>query len=238
MIPLYKFSQPLIEGCLIKRYKRFLADVQLPSGLVVTAHCTNSGSMESCIEHGAPVMLSPVLDKTRKTQFTWEMIYINHNWVGVNTAWPNVLAKLLVEQHMLPGLGVFDTVKREVTFGDSRFDMLATGATGACYVEVKNVTMRNNTLALFPDAPTLRGQKHLDTLVKVKASGVRAAMLYIVQRTDVDAFATARHIDPVYSNKLLQAINAGVEVYAVQVQVSPLGFEFVKQLPIITNPWA
>ena len=120
-----KFSQPLIPGKLIRRYKRFLTDVELENGETVVAHCTNSGSMKSCIEEGAPVYLTPVNDPKRKTKFTWEMIYINNGWVGINTSVPNLLAYEWIKNGVLEPLRGYTSVKREVTFGDSRFDVYA-----------------------------------------------------------------------------------------------------------------
>ncbi len=226
------FETPLIKGTLIKRYKRFLTDIELDNGKIVTAHCTNSGSMESCIETGAPVYISPVNDPKRKTKYTWEMIYINNNWVGVNTAWPNLLAYNAIVNKQIKGFEKYHTVKREVKFGDSRFDIYAENDNEKCFVEVKNVTMKDGKYALFPDAVTTRGQKHLNTLIEVKKQNIRAVMLYIVQRTDVDIFAPARHIDPKYAETLIEAINNGVEVIVLQANVSPSQIELIKQLPV------
>ena len=222
---LMKFPTPLIHGTLIRRYKRFLADIQLDSGEVVVAHCTNSGTMKSCLEEGAEVYLSPATDPNRKTRFTWEMIKINGSWVGINTSNPNQLAHELVSRHLIPGLEGYTEVKREVTFGDSRFDVYAKNAEQECFIEVKNVSLKEGSLAMFPDAVTTRGQKHLETLMEVKKQGIRAVMLYIIQRTDVEAFAPARHIDPEYARKLEVAMAAGVEVFPLMVEVSPQGIE-------------
>ncbi|MFA5647230.1 MAG: DNA/RNA nuclease SfsA [Bacteroidales bacterium] len=217
------FPTPLVAGRLIKRYKRFLADVVLDSGETVTAHCTNSGSMKSCLEEGAKVYLSPVNDPKRKTKFTWEMIMINNGWVGINTSVPNRVALEWVKAGVIPGLQGYTNVKREVTFGDSRFDIFAENDKEKCFIEVKNVTLKEGDFALFPDAKTTRGQKHLQTLIKVKESGMRAVMLYIIQRTDVNIFAPERNIDPDYAKLLVEAHGKGVEIIPFQVQVSPEG---------------
>lgn len=217
------FPIPLVAGRLIKRYKRFLADVVLDSGETVTAHCTNSGSMKSCLEEGAKVYLSPVNDPKRKTKFTWEMIMINNGWVGINTSVPNRVALEWVKAGVIPGLQGYTNVKREVTFGDSRFDIFAENNKEKSFIEVKNVTLKEGDFALFPDAKTTRGQKHLQTLIKVKESGMRAVMLYIIQRTDVSIFAPERNIDPDYAKLLVEAHSKGVEVIPFQVQVSPQG---------------
>jgi len=226
-----KFKTPLIPGKLIGRYKRFLADVELEDGRVVTAHCTNSGSMKSCLEEGAPVYLSPVKDPKRKTKFTWEMIFINGGWVGINTSIPNILAFEAVRDGQIPALRGYTTVKREVRFNDSRFDIYAENDKERCFIEVKNVTLKDGDYARFPDAVTTRGLKHLNTLMEVKRQGMRAVMLYIIQRMDVKIFAPARDIDLEYSKGLVKAYRNGVEVIPLQAEVSPEKIEIVRELP-------
>lgn len=229
------FPNSLVHGRLVKRYKRFLADVTLDNNQLVTAHCTNSGSMKSCLEEGAEVYLSPVNDPKRKTKFTWEMIKIDGNWVGINTSMPNMLAFEWIKNGVIPGLEGYTHVKREVTFGDSRFDIFAENESERCFVEVKNVTMKEGDFALFPDAKTTRGQKHLETLIKVKKSGIRAVMLYVVQRIDVNRFAPAWDIDPQYAKVLQKAYSEGVEVIPLQVQVLPSGFKPLGVMPYNLN---
>lgn len=226
------FATELVHGYLIKRYKRFLADVKLDNGEEVVAHCTNSGSMKSCIENGAEVFLSPASDPARKTRFTWEMIKINGDWVGINTANPNKLAFEAVRNGIIPGLEGYTNVKREVTFGDSRFDIFAENDKEKCFVEVKNVTLKVGNFARFPDAVTTRGQKHLNTLLEVKAAGMRAVMLYVIQRSDVDVFGPAADIDPEYARMLRKSVESGVEIIAMQAKVTPDNIEFVRKLPV------
>ena len=226
------FATELVHGYLVKRYKRFLADVKLDTGETVVAHCTNSGSMKSSIENGAEVYLSPVTDPARKTRFTWEMIKINGDWVGINTANPNKLAFEAISEGKIPGLTGYKKVIREVTFGDSRFDIYAENETEKCFVEVKNVTMKEGNYALFPDSITTRGQKHLNTLVEVKAAGMRAVMLYVIQRMDVEFFGPAENIDPDYSEMLRKSAESGVEIIAMQAKVTPYKIEFVRKLPV------
>ena len=221
-----------MHGTLIKRYKRFLAEIRLDDGTEVVAHCTNSGSMKSCLENGAEVYLTPVTDPKRRTKFTWEMIKINGSWVGINTANPNKLAFEAISAGLIPELSGYTNVKREVVFGDSRFDIFAENETEKCFVEVKNVSLKEGNYALFPDAITTRGQKHLKTLMEVKAHGIRAVMLYIVQRTDVEVFAPAMEIDPEYAKVLKQAVNAGVEVIVMQIEVTPEGINIKIKLPV------
>lgn len=226
-----EFQEKLVHGILIKRYKRFLADVKLDSGEEVVAHCTNSGSMKSCLETGAEVYLSPVNDPKRKTRFTWEMIKINDDWVGINTGNPNKLAYEAIVNGKIPGFEKYLIVKREVKFGDSRFDVFAENKNEKCFVEVKNVTLKEGKYALFPDAVTSRGQKHLKTLMEVKKEGMRAVMLYIVQRMDVEVFGPASEIDPGYAAALKEAVAAGVEVISMQARVTPHSIILTKQLP-------
>ncbi|GET34125.1 sugar fermentation stimulation protein [Prolixibacter bellariivorans] len=224
------FSEKLVHGRLIKRYKRFLADVELDDGTEVTAHCTNSGTMKSCLEDGAEVYLTPVNDPKRRTKFTWEMIKINGDWVGINTNNPNKIAFEAVRDNQIPELSGYDTVKREVKFGDSRFDVMAQKEGETCFIEVKNVTMKVGEAALFPDAVTTRGRKHLNTLMEVKKQGMRAVMLYIIQRVDVDRFGPADDIDPEYGKALREAYREGVEIIPMQAEVTPEGIELVRKL--------
>lgn len=226
------FKLPLVHGRLLKRIKRFLAEVELDNGDVVFAHCTNSGSMKSCLEIGAEVFLTPVSDPKRRTKFTWEMIKINGGWVGINTSNPNKIAFNAISAGAIPQLSGYTKVQAEVTFGDSRFDVYAENETEKCFVEVKNVSLKEGKYALFPDSVTTRGQKHLKTLMEVKAAGMRAVMLYIVQRTDVEIFAPAAIIDPEYARLLKTAADAGVEVIVLQVEVTPEGIYMKKNLPV------
>ena len=225
------FNSPLVPGKLLRRYKRFLADVELSDGSVVIAHCTNSGSMKSCLEEGAPVYLSPVNDPKRKTKFTWEMIFMNGDWIGINTSHPNQIAYEAISQGKIPELSGYTDVKREVKFGDSRFDVHAQNEKESCFVEVKNVTYKEGDYALFPDAVTTRGLKHLNTLKEAKAAGHRAVMLYIIQRGDVEIFALAKAIDPAYAQGLKDAFSAGVEILPYQAKVSPEQITLSRKLP-------
>jgi len=240
-----KFKNKLTHGRLVKRYKRFLADVILDDGSLVTAHCTNSGSMRSCLEEHAEVWLTPVDDPKRKTRFTWEMIRINGDWVGINTSNPNKLAMEWVSQGLIPGLEGIARLRREVKWEDSRFDLYGemdagsggagsggAGSGGGCFIEVKNVTLKEGDRALFPDAITERGRKHLNTLVRVKKAGMRAVMLYMVQRMDVRIFSPARSIDPAYGKALEKAVRQGVEIIVVQARVTPEGIEYHRVLPV------
>ena len=225
-----RFPTELVPGKLIKRYKRFLADIELKDGRIVTAHCTNSGSMKTCIEDGAPVYLTPVDDPKRKTRFTWEMIYINNGWIGINTMIPNLLVYEALKGNQIDKLTGYTHVKREVKFGDSRFDIYAENDHEQCFIEVKNVTMKVGRFARFPDAITTRGKKHLETLIEVKKQGIRAVMVYVIQRNDIDIFGPAWDIDPEYSETLVKAFKNGVEIIPIVAEVSPTEIRILKEI--------
>ena len=226
-----KFDTPLVKAKLIRRYKRFLADVELENGKTVIAHCTNSGSMISCLEEGADVYLSPNNSPTRKTKFTWEMIRINNQWIGINTNIPNLLVYNAIHDGEIEKIKNYKSLKREVTFGDSRFDIYAENETEKCFIEVKNVSMKDGDFARFPDAVTKRGKKHLNTLIEVKKQNMRAIMIYIIQRTDVNIFSPAWNIDPEYAKTLIKAHENGVEIIPLQARVSPNKIEIIRELP-------
>jgi sugar fermentation stimulation protein A len=225
------FEKPLVHGRLIKRYKRFLADITLDNGEVITAHCTNTGAMKTCLEDNAEVYLTPVDDPKRKTKFTWEMIKINNDWVGINTGNPNKLAFDAVKNGEIDKLQGYTEVKREVKFGDSRFDVMAKNESETCFIEVKNVTLKDGNYARFPDAVTTRGKKHLETLIKVKEQGMRAVMLYVIQRSDVNVFAPATEIDPEYAKALKKAYAKGVEIIPIHAKVTPEKIILVNEIP-------
>jgi len=220
----------LTEGKLLKRYKRFLADVELNNGDIITAHCTNTGSMKSCIEIGAPVLLSHADNPHRKTAYTWEMIKINDRWVGVNTQMANKIAFDLLKKNAIPNLENLRELKSEVKFEDSRFDIFGLDGDREVWMEVKNVSMKVDEFVLFPDAITTRGQKHLKTLMRAIDLGHRAVMIYLIQRTDVSLFGAAKDIDPDYASLLQKAHKKGVEIYPVQVKLSPTSIELFRIL--------
>lgn len=221
-----KFPDPLIRGRLIKRYKRFLTDVELDDGSVVVAHCANSGSMESVKEPGAEVWLSPARNPDRKLRYTWEMIRIGDTLVGINTSLPNLIVSEAIENGTVRELQGYASLRREVKYGkNSRIDiLLEDDAKPKCYVEVKNTTMRRDLNAgpvEFPDAVTSRGAKHLVELSDMVAEGHRAVMFYLVQREDAEAFTVAGDIDPAYAEGLAAAMKAGVEVVCYACRLSP-----------------
>jgi sugar fermentation stimulation protein A len=208
------FPKPLVRGELLRRYKRFFADVRLASGEVVTAHCPNSGSMKTCADVGTEVALLHHDDPARKLAYTWELAQIGKGWVCVNTMRPNVVASEAVETGAISELSGYETLRREVKYGtNSRIDFLLEGPRGRAWVEVKNVSMKDPDapLARFPDAVTERGLKHLHELAKMRRKGDRAVMLFFTSRPDVEAVSLAPEIDPDYCAGFKKATKAGVE---------------------------
>ncbi len=224
---------PLVPGRLIRRYQRFLAEVELADGSTVTAHCPNSGSMLGCLQAGAPVRLSPRDRPGRRTAFTWEMIRLGRHWVGINTLVPNRLAARAAELRALPLFREAGRVRREVRVSDkSRVDLMVQTPGGELYVEVKNVTLVQGGRARFPDAVTSRGARHLRELMSLVRAGKRAAMLYLVQRGDARDFAPARDIDPTYAGLFERARRQGVEMVVVRARVGPRGVRLDRLLPL------
>jgi len=229
----HAFADPLTPGRLIRRYKRFLADVELNDGRQVTAHCPNSGSMLGCLEQGAPVFLSQNHDAKRRTAYTWQMIFINQGWVGINTLVPNRLVAQAARKQALPLFQGAREVRPEVkTSEHTRLDLLVEREQGPLYVEVKNVTLVADGAAIFPDAKTTRGAKHLVELMNLKSQGAGAAAVFVVQRMDANCFAPAREIDPDYADLLVKARKRGVQVAAVQAKVSPREIHLLRELPL------
>lgn len=230
---LYRYP-PLQPGILLKRYKRFFADVQLASGEVVTAHCPNTGPMTGVSTIGSAVQLSQSDNPNRKLAYTLELIQVHDNqptWVGVNTALPNRIVKLALSKHLFPELGDYSQIKGEVVYGvdkKSRIDFLLTGndTERPIYLEVKNTTWCTGTLALFPDTETTRGQKHLRELMALLPN-MRAVMLYFINRGDCTEFAPGDSADPVYGKLLRDAIALGVEVLPCRFDISPEGIRYL-----------
>lgn len=228
-----RFSSPLVSGRLVKRYKRFLADVILDSGEEVTAHCANPGSMLGLREPGARVFLSLSDNPARKLKYSWEIVEADGALVGINTAHPNGLVEEALTARLIPELVGFSGLRREVKYGrNSRIDILLEGSDGRpVYVEVKNVhLMRQAGLAEFPDSVTARGAKHLVEMGDMVAEGARAAMVYLVQRPDCDRLSFAADIDPAYAAAFVAAKARGVEAYAIGCRVTPE--EIVAERPV------
>lgn len=217
-----RFKSRLIRGTLIQRYKRFLADVRLSDGNVVTAHCTNTGSMMGCKEPGSAVYLSRSDNAKRKLLYTWELIKADDTWVGINTMHPNKLVAEAVELEVIQELRGYQTIRREVKVSaHSRLDLRLEGKNGCCFVEVKNVTLGVDRIAAFPDAVSERGTKHLKELMRLRRKGHRAAIVFVIQRGDCDYFRPADEIDAEYGRWLRRALKAGVEVLPYRAKVTP-----------------
>ena len=228
------FSKALHKGKLIQRYKRFLADVELGDGSIVTAHCPNTGSMESCYAKGDTVWLSPSDNPSRKLKWTWEYTETPDGLIGVNTARPNEVLALAASQGKIPGLTQYTSVRREVKYGaNSRIDLLLEGpGQKPCYVEIKNTTLRRGPAIQFPDAVTERGRKHLHELIAEVKKGHRAVMLFFVNRPDGEFFAPADEIDPEYGTALREASKQGVELIALRALATPADMTVGATIPI------
>ncbi|WP_299820944.1 DNA/RNA nuclease SfsA [uncultured Roseibium sp.] len=231
-----KFPEPLVCGRLVKRYKRFLADVVLDEdGAEITAHCANPGSMLGLKEPGSRVWLSRSDNPKRKLKYSWEVMEADGALVGINTAHPNKLVEEALEAGRIAPLAGYHSLKREVKYGkNSRIDILLEGEGGSrVYVEVKNVhLMRQKGLAEFPDSVTARGAKHLAELADMVGQGHRAAMVFLVQRPDCDQISLAGDIDPTYAAAFDVAKAAGVEVYAIGCDVRLDGIDAVRPVTI------
>jgi sugar fermentation stimulation protein A len=226
-----RFATKLIRGTLLQRYKRFLADVRLADGEIVTAHCTNTGSMMGCKEPGSTVYISRADKIGRKLAYTWEMLQINRGWVGINTMHPNRLVAEAVEAGIIPELIGYATVRREVvTRPGTRLDLCLEGRNGLCFVEVKNVTLAVNGVAAFPDAISERGTKHLKELMRLRRKGHRAAVVFVIQRQDCHSFRPADEIDVEYGRWLRRAIRAGVEALPYRAKVTPKGIFLTQRI--------
>lgn len=230
------YSGKLVEGRLIRRYKRFLADIQLPDG-VITAACPNTGSLMGCCEAGSRVWLSESDSATRKYRHTWELIEVGEVMVGINTGLPNALVSEAITNGTIGELSGYAAIRREVAFGEerSRVDLLLQGAGREdCYVEVKNVTAAaSKGVALFPDCVSERGSKHLRELMRLKALGLRPVQLYCVQRGDVKEVRPADGIDHEYGRTLREAIAAGVEVLAYRAEVTTREIRLAERIPVV-----
>ncbi|MFP7675426.1 DNA/RNA nuclease SfsA [Marivita sp. S0852] len=232
-----RFQTPLVPGILIRRYKRFLADVILDDGREVTAHCANPGSMMGLAAEGTRVWLEPNDDPKRKLKFGWRLVdHENGHFTGVDTSLPNRMLRVALEQKQVPGLNTFGSLRAEVPYGEkSRIDfLLSTDGQPDIYVEVKSVTLsRRPGLAEFPDSVTARGTKHLNELAAMVNQGHRAVMLYLVQRTDCAHMTLASDIDARYAQAWHAATLAGVETLALDCQITPESVSLGKPIQMI-----
>lgn len=232
--PGFAVSWPkLIPGRLVRRYKRFLADVELADGTTVTAHCPNSGAMTGCSEPGRRVYLSRHDNPKRKLAYTWEIIRMPTSLVGVNTQVPNRLVAGALAAGVVPSLAAYHRVHREVRIDSgSRLDLrLSAAGRPDCYVEVKNCTLVEDGRARFPDARTARGLRHLQDLEQLAAQGHRSVIFFLVQRTDARCFGPADDIDEAYGQGLRHALSRGVEIAVYDVAMDLRTIRLGRPLP-------
>lgn len=230
-----KFPAPLIEGVLIKRYKRFLADVTLKNGVVITAHTPNTGAMTGCCDPGSPVWLMYHDNPKRKYAHSWELVENQQGViVGINTSMPNKLAQEAIESGVVKELSGYSEIKREVKYGkeNSRIDLLLVDHKSKpdCYVEVKNVTLCVDGRGMFPDAVSKRATKHLRELMEMRKEGFRSVIFFCIQRQDVTKMSAAAHVDPEYADTLQLAKKQGVEILAYRATPNPKNIELNKKI--------
>jgi sugar fermentation stimulation protein A len=227
-----RFPRPLVRGVLLKRYRRFLADIRLLDGTEVTAHCPNPGAMLGLAEPGLEVWLLPSADARRRLAWSWELVRSGDHLVGINTSRPNGLAAEALALGRIPELAGYPDLRREVAYGErSRVDLLLSApGRPICYTEIKNVHLRRGTSAEFPDCVTARGARHLAELAQAVRAGHRAVMLYVVQRGDCRSFGIAADLDPLYDLAFREARAAGVEALCYTCCVSLEGIEIERRL--------
>ena len=238
-----RFATPLIPAILIRRYKRFLADVTMPDGAEITVHVANPGAMTGLAAPGARVWLSKSSNPKRKLAYSWELVEVDFGGgvelVGVNTGHPNGLIAEALAAGLIPELAGYASVRREVRYGkNSRVDLLLTdSARPPCYLEIKNVhLMRQKGLAEFPDAVTARGAKHLDELAAMVAAGHRAVMLFLIQIGSATRFSLASDIDPAYAAAFASARAGGVEALAYRCAIAADAIVLAGAVPIEPAP--
>ncbi len=235
-----EITPELQSGKLIRRYQRFLADIELDNGEIVTVHCPNTGSMKNCRFPGYKVWFSVSDNPKRKYSRTWELTATPENHlIGVNTGRANKLAAEAIGSEVISELSGYSDIRTEVKYGgeNSRIDILLSCDDKAdCYVEVKSCTLLENGRGYFPDAVTARGQKHLRELTQVAASGQRAVLLFVVQHSGIRTVSPAKHIDPEYSELLAQAVSEGVEVLAYGAKLSPAAITITHKCEVVLNP--
>ena len=247
MGPRLTYPQPLQEGIFLRRRKRFFADVRLPDGREVVAHCANTGSMKGLALSGCPARVSFLDDPKRKLKWTLQQLYVDNTWVMVHTALPNRLVEAAVLAGEVPELVGYAEVRRERRYGqrNSRIDLELSGRADTpvfvrggeagepvCFVEIKNVTLVEGTKALFPDAVTERGRKHLEELLDMASDGHRSVLFLHVARGDVETFEPARDIDPAYAEAFDRARQGGVEMLAYTLDVREDGLSLARRITI------
>jgi len=247
-----RFDPPLLPGTLVRRYKRFLTDVTLPSGETVVAHCANTGSLTGCLAENSRVLLRPASNPERKLRYSWLVVEAQGTWVGLDTSLAVPLVVEAIGGPLLPELAGYERTLTEVPYGNerSRIDVLLSRGGSApkdkkarlhtgderVYVEVKNTTLAegvgSDRFARFPDAVTERGTKHLRELASMVREGHRAVLVFVAQRADCVAFAPADDVDPLYGTTLREVVRAGVEVFALGASIDASGAKLTSRLPV------
>ncbi|MBU3023900.1 DNA/RNA nuclease SfsA [Aestuariibacter sp. A3R04] len=232
-----QFTTPLLRGKLIRRYKRFLADVELPDGTEVTAHCPNTGGMTGCAEPGYEVWLSHSNNPKRKLAYTWELAKTHEgHFIGINTHAANALVAEAIDNKVIDLFTPVVEWKREVTppGSDSRFDFVLRHSNGqARYLEVKSVTLLQHGRGYFPDAVTIRGAKHCDTLGNLAAQGVPTTLAFCIQHSGINSVSIAEHIDPDYGKAVREARDKGMEIIALGCEINEQNITINQALPVI-----
>ncbi len=229
-----RLPAPLFAGKLLRRYKRFFADVELDDGRVVIAHTPNTGSMLQCAVPGYPVLVSATDDPKRKLKYTLELIQVNGHWVDTHTQRTNRLVEEALSGGWIREFTGY-RLQREFRFGASRIDFYLEKAGQKVLLEVKNVTLCGNGVARFPDAVTTRGQKHLSELQEAVLQGYRGVIFFLVQRAEATSFTPADEIDPDYGRLLREVVAAGVEPLAYQTNISPQENRVAKRIPVVLD---
>ena len=234
-----KFEQPLQSATLLKRYKRFLADIVTPDGEEFTLHCANTGAMTGCATPGDTVWYSTSSNAKRKYPHSWELTQTQtDDWICVNTLRANGIVADAIEAGDIPELSEYEEIKREIKYGNenSRIDiLLKSNHKVDCYIEVKSVTLLDSGMGYFPDAKTQRGQKHLRELTAIAKLGLRAVLFYAVPHTGITEVTVAKEIDPDYASLLKEAHDAGVEILCYRINISEYNLTIGQQLPFISN---
>jgi sugar fermentation stimulation protein A len=229
---------PLITAKLLRRYKRFLADVELDNGELITVHCPNTGAMTGCAEPGSTVWLSVSNSPTRKYPHTWELVDTARGMACIHSARANAVVAEAFDAGMIPGFSTLEELRREVKYGaGSRADLVLVQGGGEVFVEVKSVTLcLEGGQGVFPDAVSERGRKHLQELQTLSEAGTRAMMFFCVLHAGISRVSAAGDIDPRYRQALREAMEAGVEVQAWRADISPGQMCLTQQLPFTLDP--
>jgi sugar fermentation stimulation protein A len=231
-----KFSTKLIGGRLVKRYRRFLVDVQLDSGPIVTAHCPNSGTMVGCSEAGRPVLLSESNDPHRRNAYTWELIRMNDAWVGINVAMPRKILAESLRAKLIPSLTPFNDLLLDAEYGrGNKVDIMMQGVEQNLFINVYHVARAETGIAKFPETPSTRARKRLKELAEIAAQGHKAIAFFLVQRSDCRSFSPAVTVDPEFQKLFHEARRRGVEMMAYRAQVTPEEISLGVPIPCITD---